>query len=418
MTTPPPSSVKGLRLMHIDGSAVVELGALPQTRPARGFLWLSVPRSLWQAETERMQALLSQWVGQTVVDLHVSDLLNPQLPSHYDYTAQYDLMVFRRLSKRAETPPGSSSAGASTTEGSVLRRIDTDALGFVVFDALLFSVHPDDCAVRNSYADRLLHPPLTGNAPSAPVILTASGSTAAEGTNTPGNNSVSSKGVPQSPADLMLRIISSVIDAYLDLRRELSRQLDLWQAELLRPRSRFADWPALLRARLSLHQLDDICEDQQRALRDWMEALQVDSSQALRLAQTQGPLAAEADGLHGLTLADVELLKLRGRDVVEHIERVAHHVRRLEQATETAVQLHFNVQGSRTNDIMRTLTTLTAIFLPLNLIAAIFGMNFEFIPWVHQERGFWWALGIMVLIAGCLALFFWRKRYLARDLRR
>jgi len=110
----------------------------------------------------------------------------------------------------------------------------------------------------------------------------------------------------------------------------------------------------------------------------------------------------------------LELLKIRSRDVLEHVERVVQHVRRLEHNTETAVQMHFNVQGNRTNDIMRTLTALTAIFLPLNLIAGIFGMNFEFMPWLHQAAAFWWTLGSMVLIALALALVFWRKRYLAR----
>ena len=105
---------------------------------------------------------------------------------------------------------------------------------------------------------------------------------------------------------------------------------------------------------------------------------------------------------------------MRSRDVLEHIERVVHHVRRLEQSVETAVQMHFSVQGSRTNDIMRTLTVLTAIFLPLNLIAGIFGMNFEFMPWLHQAAAFWWTLGSMALIAVGLGLVFWRKRYLAR----
>jgi Mg2+ and Co2+ transporter CorA len=108
------------------------------------------------------------------------------------------------------------------------------------------------------------------------------------------------------------------------------------------------------------------------------------------------------------------LLKIRSRDVLEHIDRVVQHVRRLEHNTETAVQMHFNVQGNRTNDIMRTLTALTAIFLPLNLIAAVFGMNFEFIPWLHTASAFWWTLGGMGSIATAMGLVFWRKRYLAR----
>ena len=64
---------------------------------------------------------------------------------------------------------------------------------------------------------------------------------------------------------------------------------------------------------------------------------------------------------------------------------------------------------------MRTLTTITAIFLPLNLIAAIFGMNFEFIPWIHRQNGFWWAMGVMATISIGLIVFFWSKQYLARS---
>jgi magnesium transporter len=100
--------------------------------------------------------------------------------------------------------------------------------------------------------------------------------------------------------------------------------------------------------------------------------------------------------------------------VMEHIERVMRHARRLEQSAETVVQIHFSAQGNRTNDIMRTLTALTAIFLPLNLIAGIFGMNFEFLPFIHAQNGFWWALGAMLFTATTLGLVFWRKRYLAR----
>jgi len=91
-----------------------------------------------------------------------------------------------------------------------------------------------------------------------------------------------------------------------------------------------------------------------------------------------------------------------------------HHVRRLEQSAETAVQIHFSAQSHRTNDIMRTLTVLTAIFLPLNLIAGIFGMNFEFIPLLHVRAGFWLALVGMGVTAAGLSVYFWRKRYLER----
>jgi Mg2+ and Co2+ transporter CorA len=53
----------------------------------------------------------------------------------------------------------------------------------------------------------------------------------------------------------------------------------------------------------------------------------------------------------------------------------------------------------------------------LNLIAAIFGMNFDSIPLLHVHSGFWWALGSMLTIALTLGLVFWRKRYLSRSAR-
>jgi Mg2+ and Co2+ transporter CorA len=74
--------------------------------------------------------------------------------------------------------------------------------------------------------------------------------------------------------------------------------------------------------------------------------------------------------------------------------------------------MHFSAQSHRTNDIMRTLTALTAVFLPLNLLAGIFGMNFEFMPVLHLAYGFWWAMGGMLLIATVLMGYFWRKHYL------
>ncbi|MFX8110488.1 CorA family divalent cation transporter, partial [Acinetobacter baumannii] len=76
-------------------------------------------------------------------------------------------------------------------------------------------------------------------------------------------------------------------------------------------------------------------------------------------------------------------------------------------------QMHFSALGHRTNSIMRTLTVLTAIFLPLNLITGIFGMNFEWMPLIHDAGGFWDSAALMLMVAGGLWFVFRRKRYLA-----
>ena len=111
-------------------------------------------------------------------------------------------------------------------------------------------------------------------------------------------------------------------------------------------------------ARRELHMLEDLCEEQNDAMQEWLDT-----------AREQPP--------PGLSQAERDGLVARARDVIEHIQRVVHQVRRMEQGAESAVQIHFSAQSNRTNDIMRTLTALTAIFLPLNLITGIFGMNFD-----------------------------------------
>ena len=79
--------------------------------------------------------------------------------------------------------------------------------------------------------------------------------------------------------------------------------------------------------------------------------------------------------------------------------------------------MHFSAQGNRTNETMRTLTALTAIFLPLNLITGFFGMNFEYLPLIHRQTGLWWAVGLMTAVFVAFVAVFWRKRYLALSAR-
>lgn len=369
-----------MRIFHIQPGGVRESDSLPGPLEGQGYVWIACGRREFEIGQVDIQATLQALCGMKLVDLHLSDLLNNQLPSHYDYTSQYDILVFRRLAA-GHSETDLSRPGAVLTEPikrsgpPVLRRIDTSPVGFAVFDRVLLTVHPAGCTVLEQYATRLLS--------------AATASSRAAGVH-----------LPPHPADLMLRIVNQMVDGYLELRRELTRQLDHWQAELLHPKGRFNNWGSLLDARNSLHHLDEICEDQRSAIQDWIESL-----------------ATWDANEHSGGQAGLEMLMVRSRDVLEHIERVVHHVRRLEQNAETAVQMHFSVQSNRTNDIMRTLTVLTAIFLPLNLIAGIFGMNFEFIPLLHRESGFWWAMGTMALTAVLLGVLFWRKRYLARTAR-
>jgi magnesium transporter len=363
-----------MRIFQVGADRFTELSSLPAQKPSGGFLWIGASRNEFEAKLPELQERLQSWEGGPIVDLHVADLLNAQLPSQYDYTSWYDMLVFRRLlsgvtaDKAQAASPNGKSMMAEAREA--LTSVDTSPVGFALFDTVLITVHPDDCAVREYFAQRL--------------AATSGGSEGRAATR-----------MPASPADLMLRMVNHMVDSYLDLRRLLTRQLGSVQRELLNPHSRFHDWPLLLDARNALHQLEDTCEDQRAAIQEWIDALD------------EWPDAPDAAARR-----ERELLRVRSRDVQEHIERVLSHVRRLEQSAENAVQMHFSALSHRTNAIMRTLTVLTAIFLPLNLITGFFGMNFDALPLIHNATGVWITIGLMALVGAGLGAFFWRKRYL------
>ena len=372
-----------MRVFWVQPDRFTELAEMPETLPAEGFLWLGSARRELEVLTAEIQAALQRWQAGALVDLHVHDLLNNQLPSHYDYTSWYDLMVFRRLAAGtgSEGLFVDESNGTLATARQALQAIDTSPVGFAVFDRVLLTVHPADCAVREHFATRL-----------AAMVVGAGTATKLSG-----SEARNVARLPSSPADLMLRMVNHLVDSYLDLRRLLTRQLGYLQQQLLDPKSRFDDWQLLLESRNALNQLEDTCEDQRSAVQEWIDALD------------EWPDEAEADKRR-----ERELLRVRSRDVLEHVERVLGHVRRLQQSAEAAVQMHFSALGHRTNHIMRTLTALTAIFLPLNLITGFFGMNFDALPLIHSNKGVWFTMALMVLVVVMLVAFFLRKRYLGR----
>lgn len=367
-----------MRIFHAANDRLDELPSLPAALPAKGYVWIGCSRREFEAGIGEIQSALQRWTGGQLVDLHISDLLNDQLPSHFDYTSWYDVLVFRRLAAGA----GAGTKLADDTHGTIrgareaLDAIDTSPVGFAVFDRVLITVHPAECLVRDYIATRLGQ--MVQGSQEHPV------------------NHAGLSRLPTSPADLMLRMVNYMVDSYLELRRLLTRQLGFLQNELFRPRSHFDNWQVLLESRNALHLLEDTCEDQRAAILEWIDALdEWPAEKSLQAAREH------------------ELLRVRSRDVLEHIERVLSHVRRLESSAETAVQMHFSAVGNRTNEIMRTLTVLTAVFLPLNLITGIFGMNFDALPLIHKTDGFWAAVVMMAIIGAGLLAFFWRKRYLA-----
>lgn len=81
------------------------------------------------------------------------------------------------------------------------------------------------------------------------------------------------------------------------------------------------------------------------------------------------------------------------------------------QQLESNLNLVFNMQSDRLNQIMKTLTTFSVIFIPLTFLAGIYGMNFKYMPELDTHYGYFVLLGIMIVVAVLLFWYFKKKKW-------
>jgi len=189
--------------------------------------------------------------------------------------------------------------------------------------------------------------------------------------------------VPANPAALMHLILNAMVDRFLALREPLTQQMEVWMQRLLDPRRRGDKWYRVMSHRSQLRRLETLCDEQEDALVTWRDSSRLEISESLHVRYT---------------------------DLLEHIRRVAKFAISQQHEVEGLMQLHFAALSHRTNEIMRVLTVLSAIFLPLTLIAGIYGMNFEHMPELHTRYRYYYTLaGMLLLVALLLGWFRWKK---------
>ncbi|HZW13017.1 MAG TPA: magnesium transporter CorA family protein [Noviherbaspirillum sp.] len=359
-------------IFHITGNLVRQVSEPPAEYPTDGFIWLDATHEEVETDPLAWRDAVHRATGVLVYDPHLSDAINLAHPSYFDSTQDYAMVVFRKLaldgsngdSEKTEAVPKKRKIPPALT------KLATKQVTFLLMDRALVTVHAPNSRTIESTRNRLLE---------------ARGKR--DGSSYTGRP-------PASPEELMLRLLNAMVDQYLALRQPLTTQIDRWQRALLNPRSPFNDWNALLDARIELRKLDHLCEGQRDAMQELRDYL-VDNQDA------------------GDNRRTIDLILVRVNDVMEHITRVLSHAQRLESTIESAVQIHFSAMAHRTSEIMRTLTVITALFMPLTLITGIFGMNFAEMPLLRDESGFWIAMGMMAMVVVVLLFLFRRKRYLA-----
>ncbi len=101
------------------------------------------------------------------------------------------------------------------------------------------------------------------------------------------------------------------------------------------------------------------------------------------------------------------------RDVYDHTVNFIESLESIRDSLSSMMDIYMASVSNRVNLEVRALTVVAMLFMPATLIAGIFGMNFESMPWLKNVNGFWWAMGLMAGIALIMVLIFWRRQWLS-----
>jgi magnesium transporter len=78
---------------------------------------------------------------------------------------------------------------------------------------------------------------------------------------------------------------------------------------------------------------------------------------------------------------------------------------------ESASNFFFSAQTHKMNEIMKTLTIVSAIFIPLTFIVGVYGMNFKYMPELEYKHGYYTVVGVMIFIGLLMMYYFKRRRW-------
>lgn len=336
------------------------------------FIWVECSRDDVVNRAEHWQQDIYAATGLWMNEYHLRDILNLEHPCAFDTLEDYDLLIFRKLI----TPDDQIKLDTQAAEKHErVFGLATTPISFMLTPQVLITVREQGNKEVESYIQRM------ETVLSRPI----------EEHNKP-------RKLPATPLDLTLRLLNNMVDGYLDLRVPLTRRVEFWQQELLQGHRRFTKWHQLLQENMAFQQVENLCEEQIETLQELRDEI-VDNYSHLK-----GKKRSEKQ----------EIMLVRVDDLTSHIERIQKHTIRLRNAVQAAIDLHFSAIANQTNENMRILAIITAIFAPLTLLTGVYGMNFEFIPGLKSPTGFWIMLGIMLMTTLILLYYFYRRHLVGR----
>ncbi|HET7061252.1 MAG TPA: magnesium/cobalt transporter CorA [Nitrosospira sp.] len=181
---------------------------------------------------------------------------------------------------------------------------------------------------------------------------------------------------------LLYSLVDAVVDSYFVILERLDEKTEALETELIsRP------LPGTLHSIYRLKRQNVFLRRSLWPMREVINSLQRDDS----------PLVTRNTSLYL-------------RDVYDHTVHIIDSVETLRDLNAGMLDIYLSSVSYRISAVMKVLTVITTIFMPLTLITGIYGMNFKYLPGLEWEGGFFAVLGGMMAISlGMLGLFRWKK---------
>jgi len=189
----------------------------------------------------------------------------------------------------------------------------------------------------------------------------------------------------EGPGILLYRIVDTMVDNYRPEVDKLSKKLDKLENEVF-------ERPNTQMARRILNFKKDISSLRQTVLpqRDVVG----------RLARREFPLISEQ-------------LAYGFRDVHDHLVRLSDEAMFFQDRITSILDAHLSAVSNQLNQVMKVLTIIATLFMPLTVLTGMYGMNVE-LPHLPggPEAQFWWILGIMFAMSGAMLAYFRKKGWI------
>jgi magnesium transporter len=100
------------------------------------------------------------------------------------------------------------------------------------------------------------------------------------------------------------------------------------------------------------------------------------------------------------------------KDIYDHLDKILDKIDRQSNTISNLFLAQMNLSSQKLNELIKFLTIISAILLPATLIAGIYGMNFQKMPLLHNQSGFYLTILSMVCVALLMVIFFIHKKWI------